>query len=260
MSNIKLRDRIEQYHSITDYKLMARLPIIICVNGKNFSKNTQLLDKPYSAEFSEAMCSTMLKLCSEVDGTIFSYQFNDEIVLVLRNDQSSNTNMWCGGNIQKICSIVSSMATLHFNLYSSSLNMTSSPLFISQTFAVPTIAEAVNVIIYKQQHNFYLSIQFACLYELIKKYDKNNIKDMISGLSIDEQIDLLQQESGVDFNKYPLHFRRGAGCFRIPKIMDNGEVKNKWGVNLELPIFTKDQSFLTNLFRMGSDIFRQESL
>jgi len=36
-------------------------------------------------------------------------------------------------------------------------------------------------------------------------------------------------------------------------------MRNKWHLNLEPPIFTKDQSFLSNIFKNGADIFRQET-
>jgi tRNA(His) 5'-end guanylyltransferase len=132
-------------------------------------------------------------------------------------------------------------------------------IFTTQVFTVPNIAEAINTIIYKQQQNFHTSIQFACFYELLKKYDKNTIKEMLTGLSVDEKIDLLSQECNVDFNNYPLSYRRGAACYRVPKVIDQ-IVKNKWYINEELPIFTKDQTFLSNIFKNGADIFRQASI
>ena len=255
----KLKDRIEKYQHSTDYVLLNRVPLVICVNGKNFSKITQLLDKPYCSVFTECMASTMLKLGIEIEGIIFAYQHNDEIVLISRNDQTNETNPWLDNKLQKICSVVSGIASLHFSEVSkkNNLNLTGSPLFTVQAFPVPTMTEAANTIIYKQQQNFHTSIQSACLYELLKKYDKNNIKEMLMGLTMDEKIDLLYQECQVDFNDYPLTFRRGIAAYKRPQI--SGEtMKNKWYVNTELPIFTKEQSFLTNVFKMGHDIFRSD--
>lgn len=119
------------------------------------------------------------------------------------------------------------------------------------------MSEAINVVICKQQENFHSSIQLACLYELIKKYDRGTIKEMLIGLSIDEKKDLLNQECQIDFNDYPMAFRRGQSIYKIPKVID-GVVKNKWHCNSELPIFAKDNSLLGNVFRMGADIFRAE--
>lgn len=259
MSN-KLKDRIESYQSATDYKLLPRVPIVICINGRGFSKVTQLLDKPYCPKFSECIISTMLRLCTDVEGALFGYQFNDEIVIVARNDQSNDTTPWYDNRLQKICSVTSAVATMHFNECAQEikLDVTGDPIFTSQVFVVPTIAEAVNSLIFKQQQNFHTSIQSACLYELIKSHDKHTIKEMLSGLSVDEKIDLLAQECSVDFNSYPLAFRRGVAAYKVPKVSGDS-MKNKWHLNLEPPIFTKDQSFLSNIFKNGADIFRQES-
>lgn len=259
MSN-KLKDRIEAYQAATDYKLLNRVPIIICVNGRGFSKVTQLLDKPYCPKFAECIISTMIRLCTDVEGALFGYQFNDEIVIVARNDQHNDTNAWYDNRLQKICSVTSALATTHFNDCASSIKLdtTGDALFTSQVFVVPTIGEAVNTIIYKQQQNFQTSIQSACLYELIKSHDKHTIKEMLSGLSVDEKIDLLSQECDVDFNNYPLAFRRGTAAYKVPKVTGDS-MRNKWHINLEVPIFTKDQSFLSNIFKNGADIFRQES-
>ena len=259
MSN-KLSNRIESYQQVTDCKIMNRLPIIICINGRGFAKATQLLDKPYCPKFAECMLSTMLKLCSQVEGATFAYHQNDEIIIVARNDQNNDTTAWYDNKVQKICSVTSSIATLHFNECVSKLqlNMTGDEsIFTSQVFAVPNVSEAINAIIYKQQQNFFISIQSACLYNLLNKYDKNSIRDMLNGLTIDEKIDLLYQECNINFNDYPLEFRRGTAAYKIPKIID-GTMKNKWHLDSELPIFTKDASFLSNLFKHGSDIFRQE--
>lgn len=259
MSN-KLKDRVESYQSVTDYRLLSRVPIVICINGRGFSKVTQLLDKPYCPKFAEGMLSTTLRLCTDVEGAIFAYQHNDEIVIVARNDQTNETNPWYDNKLQKICSVTSSIATMHFNEFATAngLNMMGAPVFTSQVFTVPNIAEAVNTIIYKQQQNFHTSIQSACLYELIKKYDKNNIKDMMAGLNVDEKVDLLHQEADINFNDYPVSFRRGAAAYKVP-IVSGESMRNKWYLNLEPPIFTKDQSFLSNIFKNGADIFRQES-
>lgn len=257
MSTLKLKDRINSYQQATDYKLLSRIPIIISINGRAFSKLTSLLGKPFDTSFSECILSTMMKCCTEIEGALFSYQNNDEIMVVVRNDQNTESMPWFENKIQKICSATASIATLHFNNCANAidLNLMGESTFTSQIFAVPTIAEAINAIVYKQQQNFHTSVHFACFYELLNKYPKDVIKDMLSGLSVDEKIDLLNQECNIDFNNYTSTFKRGAACYRAPKIVD-GTMKNKWIINQDLPIFTRDASFLSNLFKNGTDIFR----
>lgn len=252
----KLKDRVDSYVESTDYKIIPKVPLIITVNGRGFSSLTNLLNKPYDTKLAECMFSTMLRLSSEIEGSVFSYQFNDEIVIVARNDQSVETTPWYGNKIQKICSISASYASVHFNECANAikLNLMGDPTFTAQVFPVPTIAEAINTLVFKQQHNYLISLQLACFYELLKKYDKNTIKEMLVGLTSDDKIDLLKQECNVDFNSYPQAFRRGSACYKVP-VTSNDVVKNKWTLNSELPIFTRDQSFLGNIFRMGSDVF-----
>jgi len=253
----KLKERIDDYQLITDCKILPRIPIVICINGRGFSKTTQLIDKPFCNIFSECMLTTALQLCSNIEGVLFAYQHNDEIILITRNDQNNDTDPWYDNKVQKLCSATSSIATLFFNKIAQSkqLNLTGDAIFLSQVFGVPTQAEAINTIIYHQQQNFYTAVQSACLYNLLNKYDNNSIRDLLAGLDIDGKIDLLSQECGINFNDYPMAFKRGAAIYKVPKIVD-GVMKNKWFVNSELPIFTRDQSFLSNIFRMGTDIYR----
>ena len=256
---MNLKERIETYQQASDHKLLGRVPLIICINGRNYSKQTELLDKPYCPKFADAILSTMLRVCEEIDGAFFAYQFNDEIMVIARNDQSLETATWYKNNLQKICSATASIATLHFSQMASAteLNMMT-PTFTSNVFVVPNITDAINTVIFKQQYNFFLSIQFACFYELLNKYDRNTIISMLAGLSVDEKISLLQQECNIDFNNYPMAFRRGSACYKSPTLID-GNIKNKWMINAKLPIFTKEQKFLNNLFKDGVDIFRNEN-
>lgn len=260
--SLKLKDRIISYQNNTDYRILEKLPLIIKINGRNFSKVTSLLNKPYDSKFAEGMTSVLFKLCSEVEGVLFGYYYNDEIIILCQNDQNNETEPWFNNKIQKISSVTASMGTIYFNNYIKHypLNIIGDPIFSSQIFGVPNIAEAINAIIFYQQQNFHISIQSACFYELLKKYDKNMIREMLSGLNIDEKIDLLNRECEIKFNEYPLSFKRGIACYRIPDIGENG-IKSKWVINGDLPIFTKEQSFLTNIVKNnGVDIFRNFNL
>jgi len=258
--SFKLKDRIQSYKDAADHKLMNRLPTIISVNGRAFQKSTSLLDKPFCDEFSTCMISTMSYLCNQIDGVCFAYHFNDEIILVLRNDQSFDTQAWCDNKIQKIASLTSSISTLYFNqlVSATELNILNDAVFYTQVFSTPSIQEAINTIIFKQQSNFYSSVNYACFYELLNKYNEGSIKEMMQGLSIDEKKDLLSEECQIEFNNYPSIFRKGAASYKVPKIVD-GKIKQKWAVNKDVPVFSKDVNFLTNIFKQGADIIRQDS-
>lgn len=261
MLNNNLKNRILGYENAADIQLLPKLPLIITVNGRGFSKTSSVLDKPYCEKFANCLYDTMLKLMVEIDGAVFGYCFNDEIAIIARNDQNIDTNPWYDNKAQKIASAVSSIASLHFNNCTKieELDLIGDPVFIAKAFVVPNITEAINTMVLKQQYAIQGSIYFACLYEFIKKYNKEEIKDMLSECTLDQRIDLLKQEFNVDYNKYPSAFRRGVACYRIPKLID-GSIKHKLTLNYNIPIFTKDHSFLGNILKGGSDIIRKNYL
>lgn len=256
--SLSLKDRIESYQDITDYKSIGKIPMVICINGRSFSKATSMISKPYSSEFAEVMAATTLKLCYEVDNAIFGYSFHDEIILILKNDNSS----WYNNKIQKICSATSSLATLHFNNYISELNIKiiGDACFTSQVFNVPNNEEVINTLIYKQNQSYNQSINWACFYELLKNnFDRNEVKNLMSGLTNEEKIDLLKDSCNIDFKSYPKIFSYGLSCYKSPKII-NGTLKYKWCIDENTPHFREDKSLLNNIINCGHDILRTNSV
>jgi tRNA(His) guanylyltransferase len=261
--SISLKDRVLGYQSITDYKLLAKLPVIITINGRSFGKLTSLLEKPFDTKLAECLCAALVMVSQEIDGAFFGYAHNDKMVIVARNDLNNDTMPFCKGDIQRIASVVASVATLRFVEYAATqnLNLMGDPIFYASVFAAPNIIEAINALIFEQQQAIQSSIYFACVYELLKKdFDRNDIQHLLTDTTFDDKIALLKQECQVDFNEYPALFRRGAAVYRAPKLIEyEGReiIKQKWIVNDALPLFTADRGFLAPIFKSGGDIVRQ---
>lgn len=256
-----LADRINSYQEISDYQLMKRLPVVIVLNGRSFSKISSLFDKPYSSEFMELMCSTVVKLCQEVEGVFFAYVYSDQIVIALRNDQTFSTEAWYNNKIQSIVSVASSLATLEFNRAATKKNikLLGDAIFLGKVFSVPNSTELANTLIHMQQNCFHAALYQACFYELIKIYDANTAKKMISNKGPKEKAQLLSSECNINFNNYPTPFKRGIAAYRAPKFNpNNGEIKNKFILNDELPLFTQDKEWLFSLVKSGTDVIGLE--
>lgn len=250
-----LKDRINSYREVSSQKLMRRLPVVINVNGRSFRKLTSSLGKPYNNEFSNVMCATAVKLCHEIDGAVFAYTYNDDITIIVRNDQSLETQPWFQNDVQKIVSASASIATLEFSNACKAVDLTlnAEATFVANVFTVPSLTEAMNVLIAKQQAASQSSLNFAVFYELSLKYGDDAI-DILQNRSPEDKEELLE-ECGRSYNTYPAPFRRGIACYRAPTLV-SGVIKNKWIINTELPIFAKDQTFLGNIFKSGADIVR----
>lgn len=256
-----LRERISEYEKIYDYRFIRKLPIITVINGRSFKKTTSLLKKPFSEDFLKLMCYTMIRLLAEVDGAVFAYCYSDEITLVSRNDQTHETEPWYNGSIQKISSATSSIASTSFlmSALENDINLIGDPIFTSSSFVVPNTMEVVNTLINKQQSAFNYSVHSACYFELLKKYTYDTVDDTLKNLTSEEKIDLLFQETGIEFNSYSSSFRKGAACYRAPKLIDHQdgsqEIKNKITIDADLPTFSKNIDFLSEIIT-GKNILK----
>ena len=67
------------------------------------------------------MRDTALALVKESTGCVLGYMQSDEISLILRNDQSLESEPFLDNRVQKIVSILASMATGWFNKFLLSL-------------------------------------------------------------------------------------------------------------------------------------------
>jgi tRNA(His) 5'-end guanylyltransferase len=254
-----LGDRIRTYEEVSDIKLINAIPKIIIINGRNFKKTTSLLEKPFSEHFLELICGTMIKLASEIEGTILVYSFSDKIILAINNNVFED--QWYNGSIQKTASASAAIATYEFNRLATEkqIKLFGDPIFTSQVFNVPNITELCNSFVAFQQQAFHSTLTIAAFYELLKKYDLKVVQKMIVNKSASEKIEILMDKCNINYDSYPLPFKRGIASYRVPRVVqtaDGEELKNKLIVDMELPLFVKEHDFLGRIFRTGHDLIR----
>ena len=97
--------------------MTRRIPVAIRIDGKAFHTFTKGFERPFDKVLSNAMIRTMGYLCQNIQGCVFGYTQSDEITLILLDYQTLQTEAWFGYEIQKICSISASMATMAFNKF-----------------------------------------------------------------------------------------------------------------------------------------------
>lgn len=107
----------EYYENIPKTKLMRRTPVIVRIDGRAFHTFTRKFKEPFDDILIETMQETTKYLCENVQGCVLGYTQSDEITLVLVDYQRFETSAWFDYEIQKICSISASMATMAFNKF-----------------------------------------------------------------------------------------------------------------------------------------------
>jgi len=148
-------DRMKGYESLYTMQRVSP-PDILCVrlDGKGFSKFTKGFKKPFDDSLSDTMIEVTKFLVKETHANI-GYSQSDEITLIyLPSDKGSEYIF--GGKISKLNSILASMATASFNYYIAKNAPTiyvgkGLAFFDARAFAVPSLVEATNVLLWRVQ-------------------------------------------------------------------------------------------------------------
>ena len=107
----------EFYEQVPKTRLVRRMPVAIRIDGKAFHTFTRGFRKPFDHILIKTMQETTKYLCENIQGCVLGYTQSDEITLILVDYQKLTSSAWFDYEVQKLCSISASMATMAFNKY-----------------------------------------------------------------------------------------------------------------------------------------------
>lgn len=265
MDKTTLGDRMKNhYENISRYYLTRRMPVIIRIDGKSFHTFTRGFKKPFDDILVKTMQETMKYLCENIQGCVLGYTQSDEISLVLVDYAELTTDAWFGNNLQKMCSVSASMATMAFNKFFYN-NMPADEensgtyykalekgaMFDSRVFTIPK-EEVCNAIIWRQQdatRNSILSVGQA-----------NFNQKELHGQSCNSIQDMLMTQKGINWNDYATTLKRGSCCIKevttVKRVDSLGkevdiETRSEWVIDNEIPIFSQDRNYIERLINVG---------
>ena len=269
-TNKSIETRMREYEHVTRSHLPRRIPAIIRVDGKAFSSFTKGLEKPFDNFFRNVMQLTMQYMCENIQGCVFGYTQSDEISLLLTDYETITSDAWFDYNIQKMCSVSASMATLAFNKFwvekfqmriddldeeawsagtSYMVDIIQPKMFTAmfdaRVFSIPK-DEVCNYFIWRQQDATRNSIA-----TVGQTYFSQ--KDL-NGRSQNEIQEMLWQQHSINWNTYPIAYKRGVCCSKVLREtpMENPRnpgkeivvARRKWVIDREPPIFTQDREYV----------------
>ena len=246
MRKDNLGDRMKSYENITRTYLPGRMPIIIRIDGKAFHTFTRGFQKPFDEVLIKSMQNTMKYLCENIQGCVLGYTQSDEITLILVDYKKLNSDAWFDYEIQKICSIAASMATMAFNRefrkavdedptvsnvrynwYVAKIN--GGAMFDARCFNIPK-EEVTNLIYWRQLDATRNSIQMVGQANFSHKELQNKTCNMIQ--------DMLMTQKGINWNDFPTHQKRGSCCIKNHDYDEYGiDWGEGWRIDTEIPIF-----------------------
>ena len=269
------------YEEIPKTKLMRRCPVAIRIDGKAFHTFTRGFNKPFDEVLIESMQKTMKYLCENIQGCVLGYTQSDEITLILIDYKKLNSSAWFDYEVQKMCSIAASMATMAFNRFfmyeyeefnrwvnegnptdeDRRLNdiyydaMCKGAMFDARCFNIPK-EEVTNLIYWRQLDASRNSIQMVGQANFSHKELQNKSCNQIQ--------DMLMEQKGINWNDLPTYQKRGACCIKNSHIVrrlsdetvlciveDPGKPTNEWIIDKNIPIFKgDDRRYIDNLINI----------
>ena len=260
MDNSSLGQRMKTYYEqVPKTRLVRRMPVAIRLDGKAFHTFTRGFQKPFDEVLGNAMVRTMEYLCKNIQGCVFGYTQSDEITLLLIDYQTLDTCAWFDYEIQKMCSISASMATIAFNKYffeeardwynrqlPSTLQCEQNivkqwkvykiaaekgAMFDARCFNIPK-EEACNLVYWRQLDATRNSIQMVG--------QANFSHSELQGCSCSVIQDMLHEQKGINWNDFPTRWKRGTAWTRAN------------GIDYDMPILKgENRKYVDDLIFVG---------
>ena len=222
------------YEQIPKTKLMRRCPVAIRIDGKAFHTFTRGFQKPFDEVLIKSMQETMKYLCENIQGCVLGYTQSDEITLILVDYKKLTSSAWFDYEVQKICSIAASMATMAFNKFFADNvekeilsnsdkegnvvddnleiihinhvhSMRKGAMFDARCFNIPK-EEVTNLVYWRQLDASRNSIQMVGQANFSHKELQNK--------SCNDIQDMLMIQKGINWNDLPTYQKRGSCCVK----------------------------------------------
>ena len=243
----------EFYEGISKTKLMRRCPVAIRLDGKAFHTFTRNFQKPFDKALIKSMQETMKYLCENIQGCVLGYSQSDEITLILVDYKKLDSAAWFDYEVQKLCSIAASMATMAFNkffeensnnwideIYLTGENITNESIielgnvyakacskgamFDTRCFNIPK-EEVTNLIYWRQLDATRNSIQMVGQSNFSHKELQNK--------SCNDIQDMLMTQKGINWNDFPVYQKRGSCCIKEDYFIPENELPGNHRDNLQ---------------------------
>ena len=266
----------EKYEMRARSYLTPGVPVAIRIDGKAFHTFTKGFKKPFDRVLMTSMQKTMQYLCQNIQGCVFGYTQSDEITLILIDYQTIDTDCWFGYQVQKVCSIAASMATMAFNrffanevaneimewrcgftpqsceiqekekMYQERLKSATNKgaMFDARCFNIPK-EEVANLIYWRQLDATRNSIQMVGQANFSHKKLQNKSCNQIQ--------DMLMVQKGINWNDLPVNQKRGSCCIK-KQCEDSNEsmMRTYWYIDNNIPIFKgTDREYIDKLIMVG---------
>lgn len=183
-------------------RLLPGLPVLARLDGRAFHTFCRGLAKPYDERMSLAMIETTKYLVEKTNASV-GYTQSDEISLAFPNLSASQT-IFFEGKVQKICSVLASMAAAKFNqevAFRIPDKARELPVFDARVWAVPSLEIAAEHFLWREADATRNSLTMAAHAHYSHKE--------LHKAGYAQKHEMLHAK-GVNWDQYPAFFKRGS--------------------------------------------------
>lgn len=216
-----LKEKCEYYRGLTDYRLIPNANVLVMCDGRAFSnliKNR--FHKPFDNSFVSMMNETAKYVCENVQGIKIAFVQSDEISFLMKDEGEATpffSNRMC-----KILSIVASLATAKFNQLMSLYHLVNVDTnkdpkdVVSETKLAQFDCKCWNVPSDNDAFAWFLYRQLDCAKNSKQQTAQAYLPHKrLLGINADEQIALLKEEKGIDWNDFDNGLKYGRIVHRV---------------------------------------------
>jgi hypothetical protein len=246
--------RFEKYRSTSNFQLLPQIPILVEVELSSFSKIIKNFSPSDLVLWYDLFYNLLIQTASDIPYVVFAYFTDSKLIFILRPDLYSAEKY----NLQELNSLFSSTITAKFYQFISlseyqKFNSSLSFIFHSFVFSLPSLNEIYNYLVTEQNISFRKKIVSFLRVELEKSHSRSATSEFLRERDFSEKLEWLKS-LGFDFTANRT-FLRGTAAYKIPFLLEN-DLRKKWHLDLELPLFSEAKDFLSQILSRGHDLVR----
>lgn len=279
MEQLTIKERSKELQKKFDYKVNIDNYVLVHIDGRSFSKSIKKkFNRPFDQGFINLMDATAKYLCEKVQGCQLAFVQSDEITLLLKKNRPES-DIFFGGRLCKMQSIIASMATAKFNQLITLYDIKANAYDYTKIDCCDTLYKIKDVVELIKDTPLY---EFDC-----KVWDVENANDAFAwflfrnidcirnsknqtaqtylshntlvGKTCDEAIEFLKEEKGIDWNSFAENKKYGRFVIKKEENItsDNGveRLKTIWFVVPGCNLTQKDEreNFINKFFNFENN-------
>ena len=253
-----LGNRMKAYEEVNERMLVANVPFIIRLDGVAFHTFTKKFVRPMDDILADAMQKTMLSMCMDVPYCKYGYTQSDEITLVCIIDDVKNNSGFYGNRINKITTVTAAKATKYFNKHfydnvkkyekndKAFENVTDLKVYEKKLFSAEFDSRVFNIPEHDIENNLIWRQQDAVRNSINALGHAHFSNDILKNKNTTQVQDMLMNEKKINWNNCCAYQKRGCCAVKKPVEITgkNGNIitRNKWVLDLNMPILTEDKA------------------